>query len=201
MSRRDFLYRVGLIGAGVGMGGCGAVRLVKRESNLEEEFKPQYPQTSSRGRAVIINGYDSEFRHLENVVRAERFLLGIGYGSQDISVLSPPYEAFSRTNVEQLRRSAEFGGGFPLPTIQGPATMRNVEVTLESLMGGISVEQELFVYITGHGGVDEKTKESIAQLNAPYAKNSYNQLSDRRLKELLTRHIKRQKRLLKKKGN
>ncbi len=180
IARRDFLQRIGLTAAGIGLNACGASRLSQRT----EEFHPQYPQRTKRGKALILNGDQWDFYHMENIVRAERFLLGIGYGSEDITILSAPYEAFPKQKVGYLQNDAT-EGGFYLPHIEGLATLRNTEVTLERLVGELATDQELFVYITGHGGVDEKKKNSYAQLNEPFARGRYDKLTDQHLSELL----------------
>ncbi len=180
LSRRKFVRNLGLFGLGA-LAGCATPRVsytpVRRESQ-----RPNFPRRTGRGRALIVNGDSVDFVHMENLVRTQKFLLGIGYGVDEITILSAPYEAFVRKKVEGLQRIAGFEG-FPIPEIRGPATSRNVGTSLDEILGSLSLEQELFVYVTGHGLA--KNGSSYAVLNKRSDAESYDKLTDQHLKEVL----------------
>lgn len=144
-------------------------------------YCPAAKDSTSRGKALIINGDIYDFVHMENVIRATKFLVGIGYQEQDIVVLAPPYEALPKEEVEGLRNTAEYSC-FSLPQIAGPATTRNVEASIEQLVQAAS--PELFVYVTGHGGSDQGS--SYAQLLWRQNRSEHDTLADKHLAKLLS---------------
>ena len=166
ISRREFVKSgLALLGLGV-LEACGGANSFVRQRPI---LQSRYPAHSSRGKALIINGDQYEDRHLDNIMNAYHFLLGIGYGSNDVSVLSSPYEAFGGKDFEAMKENYLRVFGFQIPQIDGPATKRNVEASLENILSKIPPNQELFIYITGHGG--SKNGTSYVQLNAPVRTN------------------------------
>ncbi|MFH1830119.1 MAG: hypothetical protein ABH871_05015 [Pseudomonadota bacterium] len=137
---------------------------------------------TQRGKAIILNGDQLEPNHIRNVIRAYKFFLGIGYGREDIFVLSAPYEAFLKKDSKALAEVAE-EFEFTIPQISGPATKRNFKKLLEQIYASMSGQAELFLYITGHGG-NEKGR-SVAQLNAPGVGFNFDKLGDHELRDML----------------
>ncbi len=159
LSRREFVTGLSAL-LGLETIGCSTAPTPKPQIVLKAVIPPQ-PMYQSRGRALIVNGDAFGLVHTENVVRATKFLLGISYTLDEITVLSTPYESLAQRELGSLRATAQ-EQEFELPIIAGPATTRNVEASLERLLSGPTLP-ELFVYITGHGG--EEGKSSHIGLN------------------------------------
>ncbi|MFH1850678.1 MAG: hypothetical protein ABH879_10970 [archaeon] len=176
LSRRGFVKEIGILA----LGALTAYSIPAGHALGGK--KKRFPRRTGRGRALIVNGDSFEFTHMENLLRAEKFLLGIGYGTDDVTTVSAPYEAFPRSNVEMIRGVAEYQG-VPVPKISGPATSRNIDACLDDILEGVSSDQEIFVYITGHGWA--KNGSSYAALNRRSSSSEFDKLTDLHLREVL----------------
>ena len=177
LSRREFVTGLSAL-VGLETVGCRTVPKVYPNPVIPLSPKvvlPPPPVYQGRGKALIVNGDAFGLVHIENVVRATKFFLGIGYEPEDITVLSAPYESLAHKEITDLHRTA-VAQGFQLPPIAGPATSRNVEASLERMLSGPTVK-ELFVYITGHGGEEEK-KSSHIGLNRRVGETESDKLID-----------------------
>ncbi len=134
-------------------------------------------------KALIVNGAPEEY-HLENIIRAMKFLRGTGYKESDITILSPSYDTLVQEPIAHWRYLCQEQLGFSLPSIAGPATVRNIEYSLEKLLGNSAVApEEFFLYITGHGGSEGNS--SYAVLQRRVQEHEPDKLADRYLAVLL----------------
>ena len=169
MDRRSFLMWAALAAAGCRRG-------------VDFDIVP--PRKPPRGKALIVNGDHIEKRHFDNVLRSHRFFEGIGFDRRDITTLSAPYGAFA-LDEDKLRRSYQKSLGFSLPVIDGPATKGNARASLDSMLRSVTPRQEIFVYLTGHGFVDDA--RSMISLQIPHGKeqNPKPDLADIELRRML----------------
>ena len=166
ITRRKFLEGLGIGGLTLTAGAAPGViwQLLEGRSenrdigpssgeDLDERISGVVRRESTRkpGKAIVINGDGSDFYHMRNLLRAQKFLLGSGYGVDDITVLSPPLEAFPNRDAERLLGFAR-NVGIDFPSILGPATRNNVMFQLAGVVQRVGADEELFVYLTGHGG-------------------------------------------------